>query len=195
MPFLRFCLCGLSDWLTHSLRLTDWLCSGSHLICRCSRVLWGLIFLRFCLCGLSDWHWLTDWLTERPHKQNRRNINPHRTREHLHIRCEPLHNQHIKCEPLHNLHIRCAPLYNFSGFKKKRCCQMNIVGRTELPVTAAVASNYERLHAKFRDDRTIDWHWLTDWLTETDWLTHSLRLTDYVVAHTLYVDAHESYGD
>jgi hypothetical protein len=32
---------------------------------------------------------------------------------------------------------------------------MNIVGRTELPVTAAVASNYERLHAKFGDDRTI----------------------------------------
>ena len=26
---------------------------------------------------------------------------------------------------------------------------MNIVGRTELPITAAVASNYERLHAKF----------------------------------------------
>jgi hypothetical protein len=68
-----------SVWLTDWLRLTDWhwltdwllLCSGSHLICRCSRVLWGLIFLRFCLCGLSDWltdslrltDWLTDWLT------------------------------------------------------------------------------------------------------------------------------------
>jgi hypothetical protein len=32
---------------------------------------------------------------------------------------------------------------------------LNIVGGTELPVTAAVAFNYERLHAKFGDDRTI----------------------------------------
>ena len=58
----------------------------------------------------------------RPRKQNRRNVKRHRAHilkcEHLHIRCDPLHNLHIKCE---HLHIRCEPLHIrlwiFSGMK------------------------------------------------------------------------------
>ena len=47
--------------------------------------------------------------------------------------------------------------YKLSTFRDFffKCRRENIFGGTELPVTPAIASNYERLPAKFGDDRNI----------------------------------------
>ena len=74
---------------------------------------------------------------------------------------------------------------------------MNIVGSTELPVTAAVASNYERLHAKFGDDRTIfeefskHWVWAVTYKTlkmfdQALWIFFSLENGEYRFAWLLF---------
>jgi hypothetical protein len=78
---------------------------------------------------------------------------------------------------------------------------MNIVGRTELPVTAAVASNYERLHAKFGDDRTIfeefssfspkHWVWAVTYKTlkifdQALWIFFSLENGEYRLVWLLF---------
>jgi hypothetical protein len=56
-----------------------------------------------------------------------------------------------------------------------KCRRENIFGGTELPVTPAIASNYERLPAKFGDDRNIfeefssfspkHWWWAETYMT------------------------------
>lgn len=51
-----------------------------------------------------------------------------------------------------------SPTYKLSTFWDFfffKCRRENILGGTELPVTPAIASNYERLPATFGDDRTF----------------------------------------